>query len=263
MLIPDTSGKPTASGALHYNPVRNLRLLFRLVNAGLLLSELRSARSPYTRHVPPTHRGKADGISTHGNLSSHVRDATFNALSGREDYSLRARRHTSSLHCTADNSIAFQSTKPRVARSICRVKERVSRLRRHPFARGRFTGDSTPCHTLPNKFARQVSLSSIDPPLRRRRLHSGMSNADTTPYAPSLNAHPPPRCTDRRSPYSIAAQCQPLHSLRVLSVKVDAPDTPHTFQPVLGALRSSEKCSPASGVSEATLTDNADLPPLL
>lgn len=66
MLIPDTSGKPPASGALHYNPVRNLRLLFRLVNVGLLLSELRSAQSPYTRHVPPTHRGTADGISTHG-----------------------------------------------------------------------------------------------------------------------------------------------------------------------------------------------------
>ena len=142
---------------------RNLRLLFRLVNAGLLLSELRSARSPYTRHVPPTHRGTADGISTHGNLSSHVRDATFNALSGKEDYSLRARRHTSSLHCTADNSIAFQSTKPRVARSICRVKERVSRLRRHPFARGRFTGDSTPCHTLP-KQVRPTSFLFVDCP---------------------------------------------------------------------------------------------------
>ena len=151
---------------LHFNPVRNLRLLFRLVNVGLLLSELRSARSPYTRHVPPTHRGKADGISTHGNLSSHVRDATFNALSGREDYSLRARRHTSSLHCTADNSIAFQSTKPRVARSICRVKERVSRLRRHPFARGRCAALHWRLNALPHtpEQVRPASLPFVDCP---------------------------------------------------------------------------------------------------
>ena len=88
---------------------------------------------------------------------------SFTAHSGREDYSLRARRHTSSLHCTAANSIAFQSTKPRVARSICRVKERVSRLRRHPFARGRFTGDSTPCHTLP-KQVRPTSFLFVDCP---------------------------------------------------------------------------------------------------
>ena len=162
-LFPTPPASLRRRAQLHFNPVRNLRLLFRLVNVGLLLSELRSARSPYTRHVPPTHRGTADGISTHGNLSSHVRDATFNALSGREDYSLRARRHTSSLHCTADNSIAFQSTKPRVARSICRVKERVSRLRRHPFARGRFTGDSTPCHTLP-KQVRPTSFLFVDCP---------------------------------------------------------------------------------------------------
>lgn len=164
MLIPDTSGKPPASGALHYNPVRNLRLLFRLVNTGLLLSELRSARSPYTRHVPPTHRGTADGISTHGNLSSIVRDATLNALSGREDYSLQARRHTSSLHCTAANSITFQSTKPRVARSICRVKERVSRLRRHPFARGRCAALHWRLNALPHtpEQVRPASLPFVD-----------------------------------------------------------------------------------------------------
>ena len=176
MLIPDTSGKPPASGALHYNPVRNLRLLFRLVYAGLLLSELRSARSPYTRHVAlspqatkaasrlPTHRGTADSISTHGNLSSHVRDATLNAHSGREDCSLRARRHTSSLHCTAANSIAFQSTKPRVARSICRVKERVSRLRRHPFARGRCAALHWRLNALPHtpEQVRPASLPFVD-----------------------------------------------------------------------------------------------------
>ena len=167
-LIPDTSGKPPASGALHYNPVRNLRLLFRLVNAGLLLSELRSARSPYTRHVPSTHRGTADGISTHGILSSIVRDATLIALSGREDCSLRVRRHTSSLHCTAANSITFQSTKPRVAQSVWRVKERVSRLRRHPFARGRCVSLHWRLYALPHT----PEASSPDKfPFRRLSFH--------------------------------------------------------------------------------------------
>ena len=163
-LFPTPPASLRRRAQLHFNPVRNLRLLFRLVNVGLLLSELRSARSPYTRHVPPTHRGTADGISTHGNLSSHVRDATLNALSGREDYSLRARRHTSSLHCTADNSIAFQSTKPRVARSICRVKERVSRLRRHPFARGRCAALHWRLNALPHtpEQVRPASLPFVD-----------------------------------------------------------------------------------------------------
>ena len=40
--------------------------------------------------------------------------------------------------------------------------------------------------------------------------------------------------------------------------------TPHThFRRCSVALRSSEKCSPTSGVSEATLTDNAEFPTLL
>ena len=96
-LIPTPPASLRRRAQLHFNPVRNLRLLFRLVNADLLLSELRSARSPYTRLVAlspqttkaasrlPTHRGIADGISTHGNPSSIVRDATLNALLGRED----------------------------------------------------------------------------------------------------------------------------------------------------------------------------------
>ena len=36
---------------------RNLRLLFRLVNAGALLSELQSPLRHTVSHVPPTHRG--------------------------------------------------------------------------------------------------------------------------------------------------------------------------------------------------------------
>lgn len=38
---------------------RNLRLLFRLVNAGALLSELQSPLRHTVSHVPPTHRGVA------------------------------------------------------------------------------------------------------------------------------------------------------------------------------------------------------------
>lgn len=43
------------------------------------------------------------------------------------------------------------------------------------------------------------------------------------------------------------ARCQPLRSLRVLSVEVNATPPPLTYRPVLGALRRVEKCSPASG----------------
>lgn len=162
VLYPDTYGNASGVGRTPLQCVPQPPLAIPTRKDSHLIYVLHSEQVAI-RHHPPTHRGKADGISTHGNLSSHVRDATFNALSGREDYSLRARRHTSSLHCTADNSIAFQSTKPRVARSICRVKERVSRLRRHPFARGRFTGDSTPCHTLP-KQVRPTSFLFVDCP---------------------------------------------------------------------------------------------------
>ena len=56
-----------------------------------------------------------------------------------------------------------------------------------------------------------------------------------------------PRCADSRCTDSTMAQCQPLHSLRVLSVEVNATPPPHTYRPVLGALRCVEKCSPASG----------------
>lgn len=56
-----------------------------------------------------------------------------------------------------------------------------------------------------------------------------------------------PRCADSRCTDSTMAQCQPLHSLRVLSVEVNATPPPHTYRPVLGALRCVEKCSPTSG----------------
>lgn len=59
--------------------------------------------------------------------------------------------------------------------------------------------------------------------------------------------HPKPRCADSRCTDSTMARCQPLHSLRVLSVEVNATPPPHTYRPVLVALRCVEKCSPASG----------------
>lgn len=57
----------------------------------------------------------------------------------------------------------------------------------------------------------------------------------------------PGRCADSRCTDSTMAQCQPLRSLRVLSVEVNATPPPHTYRPVLVALRCVEKCSPASG----------------
>lgn len=65
--------------------------------------------------------------------------------------------------------------------------------------------------------------------------------------ASATRPHPRPRCADSRCTDSTKAQCQPLHSLRVLSVEVNATPPPHTYRPVLGALRCVEKCSPASG----------------
>ncbi len=65
--------------------------------------------------------------------------------------------------------------------------------------------------------------------------------------ASATRPHPRPRCADSRCTDSTMAQCQPLHSLRVLSVEVNATPPPHTYRPVLGALRCVEKCSPASG----------------
>ncbi len=56
-FIPTPPATPTVSGASPLRYVRHLHLLFRVVNDGLLRSELQGARSPYLRHVPPTHRG--------------------------------------------------------------------------------------------------------------------------------------------------------------------------------------------------------------
>ena len=208
---------PPASGALHYNPVRNLRLLFRLVNAGLLLSELRSARSPYTRHFPPTHRGTSDGISTHGTLSSHVRDATLNAHSGREDNSLRARRHTfrtpfrsSQLHC----SPTHEATSGAV--SLAGKGESV-KATSPPLCKGSF-------HWRLNALPHTPEASSPDKfPFRRLSFHcvAGVSNtfrAMPTQRPTHIDSTPTPdpdvRTADALTPFRLSVNlhyAQPRH----------------------------------------------------
>lgn len=62
--LTDTSGEPTVSVRSNSNATRNLRLLFRLVNAGSLRSKLQSRRSHTVSHVPPTHGGSCRLHST-------------------------------------------------------------------------------------------------------------------------------------------------------------------------------------------------------
>ena len=81
----------------------------------------------------------------------------------------------SALHSAAVNSIAVQPTKPQVAQSVWRVKEIVSRLRRHPFARGRCAS----LHWRFNALPHTPEASSPDKfPFRRLSFHcvAGVSN---------------------------------------------------------------------------------------
>lgn len=66
---------------------RNLRLLFRAANAGLLRFLLQSHGSHTSSLVPPTHRGAAAYVSRPRQLSYIVCDADYTPLRGREDLS--------------------------------------------------------------------------------------------------------------------------------------------------------------------------------
>lgn len=56
-LYPYTAPSSRCRARLHIGMSGNLRLLFRAIDAGLLRSLLHFTRTPYTSHVPPTHRG--------------------------------------------------------------------------------------------------------------------------------------------------------------------------------------------------------------
>lgn len=76
-LNPDTHGCALGCRARsEHRTVSNLHLLLRLVNDGLLLSELQRARSPHTHHVLPTHRGVCRLHSTPP-ASFHTSSATL------------------------------------------------------------------------------------------------------------------------------------------------------------------------------------------
>ncbi len=76
-LNPDTHGCALGCRARsEHRPVSNLHLLLRLVNDGLLLSELQRARSPHTHHVPPPPTGESAAyIHALGFISFIVCDA--------------------------------------------------------------------------------------------------------------------------------------------------------------------------------------------
>lgn len=112
--LTDTSGEPTVSVRSNSNATRNLRLLFRLVNAGSLRSKLQSRRSHTVSHVPPTHRGSCRLHSTPSALTPPqarwaVRRCTFStpatmATAALTSSSLRrtARRGRQTLKPQAD-----------------------------------------------------------------------------------------------------------------------------------------------------------------
>lgn len=145
---------PTGLGCrarLHCGLPGNLHLLLRLVNDGQPLSELQRARSPYLRHVPPTHRG---------NNRIHYQPSAL-------------------LYIVCDAALA-----------------------------------------------------------------------------------PTPDVRNSRSINSTMAQCQPLHSLRVLSVEVNATPPPH-ISPRARCPALRRKVFSCVGGSAATSTDHAEFPPLL
>ena len=185
---------PSCVGVLaRFTPLstRNLRLLFRLGEVRPLLSLLWSARA-VNLHVPPTHRGSCPCHSVR-RLPFIVLDERIEviaggtlviAFSGREDCSLRARRHTSALRCAPVNSIALNPRIPFRAGQCVGYGECV-KATSPPLTRGRYAGeDQRHCHTLP-KQVRPARLPFVGiAPLRRLFLHSKPSNADTTPCAP-------------------------------------------------------------------------------
>ena len=187
---------------------------------------------------------------------------SFTAHSGREDCSLRARRHTfrtpfrrSQLHC----SPTHEATSGAV--SLAGKGESV-KATSPPLCKGSF-------HWRLNALPHTPETSSPDKfPFRRLSFHcvAGVSNtfrAMPTQRPTHIDSTPTPdvRTADTLTPFRLSvnrstrsAFCRSRWTL----------PTPHThFSRYSVALRPSEKCSPASGVSEATLTDNADLPPLL
>lgn len=86
--------------------------------------------------LPPIEETTASIISPAAYLFI-VCDAILNALLGREDYSLRAHRHTyfPPLH---RRQLHYVSTHEATSGAVnLSGAESVSRLRRHPFARGR------------------------------------------------------------------------------------------------------------------------------
>ena len=190
--------------------------------------------------------------------------SSFTALSGREDYSLRARRHTfrtpfrrSQLHC----SPTHEATSGAV--SLAGKGESV-KATSPPLCKGSF-------HWRLNALPHTPETSSPDKfPFRRLPLHcvAGVSytlRAMPTQRPTHIDNTPAPdpdvRTAEALTPFRLSVNLS-THSASGRS-RWTLP-TPHThFRRCSVALRSSEKCSSTSGVSEATLTDNAEFPTLL
>lgn len=138
-------------------------------------------------------------------------------LSGREDCSLRARRHTSALHCAP--STPLRSTHESLSGPVnVSGTKSVSRLLRHPSrgdaALAKINAIAT--HSR-SKFARHVSLSSVS--LHCVACVSTPSRAMPTQRPAHIDYTPAPgpkaRCAAPQTP--LRRRGRPLHSLRAAS----------------------------------------------
>jgi len=117
--------------------------------------------------------------------------AIFNALSGREDCSLRARRHTY-IPPLRRRQLHYGSTHEATSGAVnLSGAERVSRLRRHPFARGRCAALHWRLNALPHTpeqvrpaslpFVSLPSTASSSPPFRDEQCrHNALRTFDNT-----------------------------------------------------------------------------------
>ena len=136
-------------------------MLFRLVNDGLLLSELQRARSPYLHPIPPPHRGVCRLHSTP--LASFHQ--TPMALAPASAMLPQAPMHGAPSH----NSI------PALKPTTAALKSGL----RHTASRGREIASGALCHALANKLP-VGSAGYADTPVRCSLIQSSVPLAAIT-----------------------------------------------------------------------------------
>lgn len=230
------------SGASLYPLPRNLRLLFRLVRTGIFTPSS-GRRTAAVRHHPPAHK-RTDERTMFSQWHIVYRPFGQNGLfaSGASAYcqatprsgglysqprTAYGARHRGVGHCRSASPTTKSCLYINYATPLCAV---CSGSPSNPFS-----APSAPPFALPTQRPTHIdNTPSPDPDVRTAEA--------LTPFRLSVNLST--HSASGRSRWTLP--------------------TPHThFRRCSVALRSSEKCSPTSGVSEATLTDNAEFPTLL